>query len=216
MRTIPIALLATLAIATPAMAETDPHWQDKDIAILRAVNGAHSPVGDVAFGFLSNDVQLVTVPILAGFAASNGTFGTPLRAAESELTAAVLAAGLKYAVHRPRPYVTYPDLRLPLGPERLDSFPSGHAAISFAGATAIAIDQPAWAIPAYGWAALVCYSRLYNGVHYPTDVLGGAALGVGSAFLANWALGGLNARLGVSPAGPAAPTMPIAAFRTSF
>jgi membrane-associated phospholipid phosphatase len=189
-----LAIALTVAPAAPVLANP---VQEADIGLLRAINGAHSPSGDVAYRILSNDVQLLATPLVATWAVSQGPmsweWGPVLRTAESEVVAGVLAAGVKLAIHRPRPYVTHPDLRLPLGPERLDSFPSGHAAISFAGATSVAIDHPAWAVPAYAWAALVCYSRMYNGVHYPTDVLGGAALGVGSAFLAHWAFSGLNA-----------------------
>ncbi len=41
-------------------------------------------------------------------------------------------------------------------------------------------------MPAYAWAAGVGYSRLYLGAHYPTDVIGGAVTGAGSAFLSHW------------------------------
>ncbi len=64
------------------------------------------------------------------------------------------------------------------------SFPSGHAATSFAAAIAIAALAPRLRAPAIGAAALMSLSRPYLGVHYPCDVLAGAALGgaLGRAF----------------------------------
>ncbi len=59
------------------------------------------------------------------------------------------------------------------------SFPSGHAASAFAFATGVAREEPALAVPAYGLAAAVAYSRVYTGVHYPGDVVVGAAIGTG-------------------------------------
>jgi undecaprenyl-diphosphatase len=68
------------------------------------------------------------------------------------------------------------------------SFPSGHAAGSFAFAAFVACIAPRWAIPAFLWAALVAWSRCVLGVHYPSDVLGGAILGtaLGIAFARAW------------------------------
>ena len=120
-----------------------------------------------------------------------------MRVLEADVVGSLLCVGLKYAVDRERPFQAHPGLRLPTGPEPLGSFPSGHATVAFAGATTIAFEQPAMAIPAFLWAGAVGYSRLYNGVHYPSDVLAGAALGVGSAFLARALVPDLNARLGV-------------------
>ena len=57
------------------------------------------------------------------------------------------------------------------------SFPSGHAAGSFAFAAFVAVRAPRWAAPAFVWAALVAWSRCVLGVHYPSDVLAGALLG---------------------------------------
>jgi membrane-associated phospholipid phosphatase len=64
------------------------------------------------------------------------------------------------------------------------SFPSGHAATSFAGAIAIAELEPRLRAPLLGAASLMTFTRPYLGVHYPFDVLVGAALGtaLGEAF----------------------------------
>ncbi len=91
---------------------------------------------------------------------------------------------LKYAVNRPRPYVTHPDLH-PLGAESSRSFPSGHTSSAFSIATSLSLNYPKWyvIVPAYAWASATGYSRMYLGVHYPTDVLTGAVLGSGTAWL---------------------------------
>jgi undecaprenyl-diphosphatase len=82
------------------------------------------------------------------------------------------AYGIKLAVDRPRPHFD-PLVRLPSDP----SFPSGHAATSFAGATMLAAYAPRLAPLLYLLAAAIAFSRVYVGVHYPLDVLAGAALG---------------------------------------
>ena len=64
------------------------------------------------------------------------------------------------------------------------SFPSGHTLVSFEAATALTVYHRKWGIAALVLAALIAYSRLYLFVHYPTDVLVGAVLGVGIALLA--------------------------------
>ena len=69
----------------------------------------------------------------------------------------------------PRPLVPTP---------HTGAFPSGHSATAFACATVIAWASPRLAVPAFVLAALVAWSRVYVGVHWPLDVLGGAALGV--------------------------------------
>ena len=58
------------------------------------------------------------------------------------------------------------------------SFPSGHATVGFACAAVLALAAPRLALPLYALAALVAWSRVHVGVHYPLDVVGGAVLGV--------------------------------------
>jgi undecaprenyl-diphosphatase len=88
------------------------------------------------------------------------------------------AVGLKALFDRERPPFRYtePD---PLVPVPHDgSFPSGHAATSFAGATMLSFAFPRLAPLLYVLAAAVAFSRVYVGVHYPLDIVGGAVLGV--------------------------------------
>jgi undecaprenyl-diphosphatase len=96
-------------------------------------------------------------------------------------SADLIALAVKVAVDRPRPYRTIlepePLLRSDIGA----SFPSGHAATSFAGAVLLAYLLRR-AVPALlALAALVAFSRVYVGVHYPLDVIAGAALGTAVA-----------------------------------
>jgi undecaprenyl-diphosphatase len=94
------------------------------------------------------------------------------------LGADALAALGKQLVHRHRPFEHQ------IGPsERTHSFPSGHSASAFAGATMLAHYAPRYRPWFYVLAVLIAFSRLYNGVHYPTDVVVGSLLGVATALL---------------------------------
>ena len=64
------------------------------------------------------------------------------------------------------------------------SFPSGHTSSSFAAATALSTHGRSWGIPAYILAVLIAFSRLYLYVHFPSDVLVGAVVGIICGILA--------------------------------
>ena len=84
---------------------------------------------------------------------------------------------VKDAVQRPRPFVAHPEIH-PLYAVHSSSLPAGHAATAFAGATVVAVMARRAAPVLFLVAALIGYSRVYVGDHYPTDVLAGAAIGV--------------------------------------
>jgi membrane-associated phospholipid phosphatase len=99
-----------------------------------------------------------------------------LRAAAVAPTAVGVNYLVKLAVRRRRPRLR----RLPpltAAPSEL-SFPSAHATSSLAAASAMGRVAPGLRPPLYGLAGAICLTRPYLGMHYPSDVLGGAAIGV--------------------------------------
>ncbi len=96
-----------------------------------------------------------------------------------------LSTGLKYAIERQRPFVQYPNDIVQRTDVGTHSFPSGHTSCAFAAATALTLSTKKWyvAVPSYVYACGVGYSRMRLGVHYPSDVLGGMAIGIGSSLL---------------------------------
>ena len=96
---------------------------------------------------------------------------------------------IKNVVHRIRPYDFDPTLivRITKLPDDF-SFPSGHTLASMEAATALFLRNKKAGIPALVLAVLISLSRLYVAVHYPTDVIVGAVLGVFFAFAAKWVI----------------------------
>jgi anti-anti-sigma factor len=116
------------------------------------------------------------------------------------LTSPVVNVGIKRLIRRPRPSLRrVPVARRLRTQPATTSFPSGHAASAAAFAVGAASEMPRAAVPLGVLAGTVAYSRVYVGVHYPLDVLTGAAMGAGVALLARhrW---------------PAVPTMALSVY----
>lgn len=90
---------------------------------------------------------------------------------------------LKSWVARPRPFVTLSDVRLLVNRPSDFSFPSGHTTTSFAPAAAFYRKHKPLGTAALVLAVVIGLSRIYIGVHYPLDVLGGALVGTGVGLL---------------------------------
>jgi membrane-associated phospholipid phosphatase len=149
-----------------------------------------SPVADRVLLALSNVASRGLLWL--GTAALLAASGNPRarRAAKRGILAlgassAVVNGPLKYGWRRRRPRI---QARIPprglIRTPTSSSFPSGHASSAFAFATATALEYPPAAVPVGALAVGVAYSRVHTGVHYPGDVLAGAALGTGAAIAA--------------------------------
>lgn len=89
---------------------------------------------------------------------------------------------IRLFIHRPRPFVADQSI-LALLEKTSYSFPSGHAAFFFALSTIVYIYDKRWGAWFFVASAFIGLARVAAGVHYPTDILGGAALGVVTGYL---------------------------------
>lgn len=106
------------------------------------------------------------------------------------LTAFLLTeCAVKLLVLRERPYLANPEILLAVSEPSGTSFPSAHTATSFAAAVPLFRGKTLWGIAGCVFAALVGFSRLYLYVHFPSDVLIGAVLGVGIGLLCSFLAG---------------------------
>lgn len=119
----------------------------------------------------------VAIAIVAAFVKPGGAWLAVELIAALWSTMLTVNYPLKAAFRRKRPFITHVDTRV-IGRRPSDtSFPSGHTAAAFAGALLLAPVFPALSPLFYGYAVLVGFSRIYLGVHYPSDVLIGGAIG---------------------------------------
>jgi membrane-associated phospholipid phosphatase len=152
-----------------------------DQAVLRFLRtkAPHDAVTEAAFKTLGaiGEYAAVWAAIgLAGAAADAPRRPRWLLGAASGPAAIVANYAIKVAIGRERPLIEdHPPLAR--APSKL-SFPSAHASSSFAAATAFGRVEPRTRLPLYALATGVCVSRPYLGMHYPSDVLAGVALGL--------------------------------------
>jgi membrane-associated phospholipid phosphatase len=164
--------------------------QNIDIEILRAINSPEDLPSDNIFRFISDSEPYIIFAAPAGMATAGYIKhdNSLVRNACTDLAALAVSGGisliLKYTINRDRPFITYPDITKK-SKAGSPSFPSGHTSSAFATATSVSLAYPKWYViaPSFAWAGTVGYSRMHLGVHYPSDVLAGALIGSGCAYL---------------------------------
>ena len=155
-----------------------------DTALLRFLRTrAHSPSAEravAAFSKLGEHGAIWLAISGAGAAASAERRPQFVHAAKTVGAAFIVNQVVKQTVRRPRPDIEgLPQL---VGTPTQLSYPSTHAATCFAGAAALSRALPA--APLFALAVPLALSRLYLGVHFPSDTLAGAVLGLAVAELA--------------------------------
>jgi undecaprenyl-diphosphatase len=133
-------------------------------------------------------IWIVLAAVLAALWRRPGFF---LQLVAADLIADALSYGLRDWIGRDRPPLAYPRPKPLVAVPHTSSFPSGHAATAFACATVLAFALPRYAMAFFVLAAAIAFSRVYVGVHYPLDVIGGAVLGVVVAIALRWLVGAL-------------------------
>ncbi len=164
--------------------------QNLDIDLLRKINIERNAALDPAFKLITNSVSPIGLgaPLIVttiGFIQKDQTLKNKgYYMGATLLTSALITTSLKFAIDKDRPFVTYPEIQK-LTSAGSPSFPSGHTSEAFATATSLSLAFPKWYVvaPSFIWASAAGYSRMHLGVHYPSDVLVGALIGSGSAWL---------------------------------
>lgn len=156
-----------------------------DLAVYLAVADTRTPALDVALARLSQAANYSRLSI--GFSVALLLAGGPqgTRAALRGMASVGVTAAVVNLVFKPLTRRQRPDRKSPFtgGRPRIKmpatrSFPSGHTAAAFAFATGAGRELPWTGPPLYVLAALVGYSRVHTGVHYPLDVIAGAVAGI--------------------------------------
>jgi membrane-associated phospholipid phosphatase len=176
--------------------------QTRDLDLLKKIYIDHPTKLDGTFRLISKtspSVWIITPcsEIIAGmFTRNEGLKNTGFISLVSLVTAGTLHDEMKLIFKRKRPFIASPDITPK--EDKIDvsnfSFPSGHTAESFAIATSLSLEFPKWYViaPSFLWASSVAYSRMFLGLHYPTDILGGMVIGVGSSLLCHIAFKGVK------------------------
>lgn len=141
-------------------------------------------VGHAVVGFCARWTIYLYAPFLFAMRFSKHLKHAVAEALWSALAAFTISVSLAMLIGRVRPYLAIKNVVAIVPPNiQSGSFPSSHTAVAFAIASAIAFKDIPLGIAAFILAFLVAFGRVAAGMHYPSDVMAGAALGIAAFFL---------------------------------
>ncbi|NNF57235.1 MAG: phosphatase PAP2 family protein [Rhodothermaceae bacterium] len=195
-----LLLAAVLLVAAPVRAQVvepvtlpPPEPNSLDDRLFHAVYDEQNPIFEATMRGVNGasvPVFLAAVPVHGLTMLATGESGAPTgRLFLSQAGAIGGTFLIKTLVQRARPFVAHADVetRQRRAPGGIDpfSFPSGHAATSFALATSFSLSYPEWyvIVPALTWSSLTALARVWHGMHYPSDIVIGSALGASMTML---------------------------------
>ena len=169
-----------------------PQTEPYEVALLRDVYEWESPALVVPIRVVNESAYpayLGTAPVMWAVALTTDADADPaLRMSAAQMLNFGVTYALKNIIRRPRPYAALENVvardRGHIGDDVFDptSFPSGHTSSAFVIATSLSLSYPEWyvVVPAMSWATVMGVGRVWHGVHYPSDVAVGTAIGLAS------------------------------------
>jgi membrane-associated phospholipid phosphatase len=166
-------------------------WDESLFRLLNDVpSAAASVLTPLSKLFLPVSIAIVIVLIVGYVVARNRSILPVAAGVAAAAVAWLLAHAAKAIADRPRPYQVMADAVLRQQPAHGTSFPSSHTAVTLAVVIALVpFLARLLAAVGIGYAVLVGWSRIYLGVHYPLDILGGAGIGAATGGMILLALG---------------------------
>jgi undecaprenyl-diphosphatase len=163
------------------------YLQNLDAAVFHFLNGSlQNPVFDIVMPFITDLNKHTSVLVIAGIllmllfvkGGTRGKFAVVVLVLGILFSDQLNSSVAKFILARPRPCHVLQHVHLLVNCGSGYSFPSSHAVNNFCGAVILSFFFSRASVWLYTFAAVVSFSRIYVGVHYPADVLGGAVVGI--------------------------------------
>ncbi len=198
MKSLPVLIFILFLNIPDSYSQDTSSYKDPstlDVKIFRAINNSRTPTLDKIVFVTDKSVfpaAILTPAILFTVSRINKNYydeNSAVLTSLSEVTSFGVTFAVKNIVKRPRPYDVLKNVNRYKNDMAFTdpySFPSGHTSTAFSLATSLTLrypDKPVLITGLYLYACSVSLGRIYLGVHYPTDVIGGMIIGSGSAIL---------------------------------
>lgn len=169
----------------------DTFAQNLDIDVLKGINKNQTEFKDKYLELCASSTTFLSIAtpasvLTAGLIKHDKKLQRDgLCMAGAYIVSSIITQGTKRVIDRKRPFETYPFIVKRDDESGGMSMPSGHTSAAFVTATSLSLRFHKWyvVVPSYLWATSVGWSRMYQGVHYPSDVFVGAVIGAGSAWV---------------------------------